>query len=373
MQDKTLIRKIIHIDMDAFYASVEQLDNPDLRGKAIVVGYEQGRGVISAASYEARKYGVHSAMPAMKARKLCPEIIFVAARMERYKEISKEIHKIFHEYTDIIEPIALDEAFLDVTLNKKNINIATDIAKEIKTEIKSRLGLIASAGVSYNKMLAKIASDYNKPDGLYLIHPQKALEFIDTLRIESIWGIGKVTGAKMHSLGIHTGKQLRRHSMEFLTRNFGKSGKLFYDFARGIDTRNVEAYRERKSVGCEFTFEKDLNSKTDLIIKLWHINQDLKTRLKKSQFHGKTLTLKIKFKDFTQITRSISVEHSLEHHKEILSLAKKLLNDIDLNNKSIRLMGLSISNPITIDKNSNISSTISGTTSGTQLKFDFEN
>ena len=355
-------RKIIHIDMDAFYASVEQRDNPEFRGKPLVVGREEERGVVAAASYEAREFGVYSAISSMKAKKLCPDLIFVRGRMEHYKSISKEIHEIFHEYTDIIEPLALDEAFLDVSVNKKNIPLAVDIAKAIKKDIYDRLGLVASAGVSYNKFLAKIASDHRKPDGLYVIHPQRALDFIAKLPIETFWGIGKVTARKMHSLGVHNGAQLRNCSLEFLSRNFGKSGDLYYNFAHGLDLREVEPVRERKSVGVENTFEKDLTSSTGLIIELWHITTELLVRLKKADFHGHTLVLKVKFSDFTQKTRSISIDHELQDMKEILSLAKKLLSELQLSSFKVRLMGLTIANPIDDKKN----------TLPIQLKIDFK-
>lgn len=332
--------------MDAFYASVEQRDHPEYRGKPLAVGRAEERGVVAAASYEARRYGVKSAMSSVKAQKLCPNLIFVRGRMDIYKKISAEIREIFRGYTDLIEPLALDEAFLDVTENKKNIPLALDIAKAIKQEIREKLGLVASAGVSYNKFLAKIASDYRKPDGLYVIHPQKADHFIARLPIEAFWGIGKITAKKMHSLGVHNGANLRACSLEFLTRNFGKAGQIYYNFSRGIDTRPVETERIRKSVGCENTFEHDLTNQTALIIHLWHIANDLIRRLEKSEFKGHTLTLKVKFHDFSQKTRSISVSHELTTMQEILPLAKQLLNDLQLTDYKIRLMGLTISNPV---------------------------
>lgn len=339
-------RKIIHIDMDAFYASVEQRDHPEYRGKPLAVGRPEERGVVAAASYEARKFGIRSAMSSMQALKLCPDLIFVRGRMEHYKAVSEEIHRIFHEYTDLIEPLALDEAFLDVTENKKNIPLAVDIAQAIKKEIREKLGLVASAGVSYNKFLAKIASDYRKPDGLFVIHPRKAAAFIARLPIEVFWGIGKVTAHKMHALGIHNGAQLRNCSLEFLNRNFGKAGQLYYDFSHGVDLRPVEVVRIRKSVGCENTFEKDLTTHTALIIELWHVADELIRRLRKAGFKGHTLTLKIKFHDFTQKTRSISVGHELYTMKEILPLAKQLLAGLQLTHYRIRLMGLTVSNPV---------------------------
>lgn len=338
-------RKIIHIDMDAFYASVEQRDNPDLRGKPIAVGHAELRGVVAAASYEARRYGVRSAMSSQKAKQICPELIFVPGRMEVYKEVSHQIHEIFHEYTDIIEPISLDEAFLDVTHNKPGIELAVEIAREIKRKIRERLSLIASAGVSYNKFLAKIASDYRKPDGLCTIHPDQAIEFIGKLPIEDFWGVGPVTAKRMHKLGIHNGAQLREYSLEFLTQQFGKVGALYYDFARGIDLRPVEATYIRKSIGCERTLEKDINRRSAVIIELYHTAVELVNRIKAKEFHGNTLTLKIKFHDFTQITRSLTQNRELSSLNTILPLAKELLKEVDYANHPIRLIGLSVSNP----------------------------
>ncbi len=339
------LRKIIHIDMDAFYASVEQRDNPTLKGKPIAVGHADKRGVVAAASYEARKYGVRSAMPSIRAKKLCPELIFIEGRMDVYKKISAQIYEIFHDYTDLIEPLSLDEAFLDVTENKKNIELAVNIAKEIKSRIRNELHLIASAGVSYNKFLAKIASDFRKPDGLCTIHPDQAYQFITTLPIESFWGIGSVTAKKMHSLGIYNGGSLRNCSREMLIRQFGKAGNMYYDFARGIDNRIVEPARIRKSIGCEHTLEKDVSLKSSVIIELYHVACELTERLKKKNFQGHTLTIKVKFHDFTQITRSISSNKQLKTLNDILPLAKQLLKDIDYNQHPIRLLGLAISNP----------------------------
>lgn len=338
--------KIIHIDMDAFYASVEQRDNPELRGKPLAVGHAEQRGVVAAASYEARKYGVRSAMPSIKAKKLCPHLIFVPGRMEVYKEVSRQVHEIFHDYTDVIEPLSLDEAFLDVTENKKGIELAVDIAREIKKRIKEELNLVASAGISYSKFLAKIASDYRKPDGLCTIHPNQALAFIEALPIESFWGVGPVTAKKMHSLGIHNGKLLKECSLEMLNRQFGKAGKLYYDFSRGIDTRMVEAVRIRKSVGCEHTLDKDISLKSSVIIELYHVTKELIGRLERTGFLGNTLTLKIKFHDFNQITRSITQAKKLTTLDVILPLAKELLKEVDYEHHPIRLIGLSVSHPL---------------------------
>ncbi len=341
-----LQRKIIHIDMDAFYASVEQRDHPEYRGKPVAVGRPTQRGIVAAASYEARQYGIHSAMSSQKALQLCPQLIFIPSRMEVYKNVSSEIHEIFHQYTDIVEPLSLDEAFLDVTENKKGWVSATEIARNIKKEIKEKIGLIASAGISYNKFLAKIASDYRKPDGLFTIHPNQASEFIEALPIEAFWGIGKVTARQMHALGIHNGAQLKKCSLEFLLRNFGKTGALYHDFSHGIDPRSVEAVHIRKSVGCEHTFDKDLTQPTEIIIEIYHVVIELIERLKKAGFHGQTLTLKIKFHDFSQKTRSITPGYILRTKEQILPLTKALFKDTDLENKRIRLLGVSLSNPV---------------------------
>ena len=265
--------------------------------------------------------------------------------MSVYKEVSAQIHTIFHEYTDVIEPLSLDEAFLDVTHNKKGISLAVDIAKEIKRRIREELNLVASAGISYNKFLAKVASDYRKPDGLCTIHPDQALDFIASLPIEAFWGVGRVTAQKMHTLGIHKGKDLQQCTLEMLTRLFGKAGQIYYDFARGIDLRPVEAERVRKSVGCEHTLEKDITASSSVIIELYHVANELVERLKKNEFSGNTLTLKIKFYDFKQITRSVTQEKELHGMADILPLAKQLLKEVDYSIRPIRLIGLSISNP----------------------------
>lgn len=353
--------------MDAFYASVEQRDNPALRGKPVAVGHAERRGVVAAASYEARKFGVRSAMPAQKAIKLCPQLIFVHGRMDVYKEVSEQIHGIFREYTDLIEPLSLDEAFLDVTNNKKGIGLAVEIAKEIKRRIRNDLRLVASAGVSYNKFLAKIASDYRKPDGLCTIHPDQALDFISTLPIEAFWGVGPVTARKMHKLGICNGKTLRECPLDMLQRQFGKAGLIYYNFARGIDDRPVEPVRIRKSIGCEHTLEKDISLSSSVIIELYHVACELAERLDAKDFKGYTLTLKVKFNDFMQITRSLSADHPLCELKEILSLAKLLLKEVDYAAHPIRLLGLSVSNPK--EEHGWTSDKVSP---WTQLEFDFK-
>lgn len=338
-------RKIIHIDMDAFFAAVEQRDNPELRDKPVAVGFDGPRGVVSTASYEARKWGVHSAQSIAQAKQRCPDLIIVPCRHSYYAEISHQIHQIFQEYTDLIEPISIDEAFLDVTHNKKGIDMAVDIAKEIKNRIKEATGLTASAGISYCKFLAKVASDYQKPDGIFTIHPDKTLDFIAQLPVEDFWGVGKKTLQKMHFMGIYNGADLRKVSEEHLVEVFGKVGHIFYHFARGIDDRPVITYRERKSVGCEQTFLEDIYAKSAVIIELYHTVIELLERIAKSGFEGRTLTLKVKFSDFTQITRSISQEKILTKKDDILPLAKRLLQLVDYSSiRPIRLLGLSVSN-----------------------------
>ncbi len=338
-------RKIIHIDMDAFFAAVEQRDHPELRGKPIAVGFDGPRGVVSTASYEARKWGVHSAQSIAQAKQRCPDLIIVPCRHEHYAEVSRQIHHIFQEYTDLIEPISIDEAFLDVTINKKGMDMAIDIAKEIKNRIKEETGLTASAGISYCKFLAKVASDYRKPDGICTIHPDKALDFIAQLPVEDFWGVGRKTLQKMHFMGIFNGSDLRKVSETHLVEVFGKAGHIFYNFARGIDDRPVITYRERKSVGCEQTFLEDIYTKSAVIIELYHTVIELTSRIAKNNFEGKTLTLKVKFADFTQITRSISQGKILKKKDDILPLSKKLLKLVDYSSTHpIRLLGLSVSN-----------------------------
>jgi DNA polymerase-4 len=337
------LRKIIHIDMDAFFASVEQRDNPDLRGKPIAVGFDGPRGVVSTASYEARPYGVHSAMPISQAKRRCPQIIIVAPHFDKYKAVSRQVDDIFHEYTDLVEPISIDEAFLDVTVNKPGIELAVDIAKEIKQKIRERTGLTASAGVSYNKFLAKIASDYRKPDGICTVHPDRALEFISRLPVEDFWGVGPKTAERMHMMGIFNGEQLRSVSEHHLREVFGKAGSIYYNFARGIDDRAVVTERERKSVGCEQTFLEDIRQRSKIVIELYHTVLELVGRIKRSGFEGRTLTLKVKFHDFTQITRSMTVNSTLTTKDDILPVAKRLLRGIDYEHHPVRLLGLSVS------------------------------
>ena len=290
--------------MDAFFASVEQRDNPEYKGKPIAVGGLSSRGVVAAASYEARKYGVYSAMPAKTAKKKCPFITFVRPRFEVYKQVSNQIRQIFLEYTDLVEPLSLDEAYLDVTQHKKGKPSATLIAKEIKQRIKEETELTASAGISINKFLAKIASDYKKPNGLFLIKPEEAEAFVEQLPIEKFFGIGKVSAEKMHSLGIFNGLDLKRLSEYDLIKHFGKQGSYYYHIARAIDNREVQPNRERKSVGAENTFETDIENPEEMLEQLEKIAQTLMGRIERVKLYGRTLTIKIKFSDFKQITRS---------------------------------------------------------------------
>jgi len=283
-----VVRKIIHIDMDAFFVAVEQRDNPKLRGKPVVVGSPKKRGVIAAASYEARKYGIHSAMPSIVAARKCPNLIFVPGRFQAYKEASNQIMQIFFEYSDLVEPLSLDEAYLDVTTNKVNNVSATLIAKEIKARIKESTELTASAGVSFNKFLAKIASDYDKPDGFFVITPKMAEKFIESLNIEKFPGVGKVTALKMHEQGINTGNDLKKISKFQLIHDFGKFGEYLYNMARGIDNREVIAERVRKSIGAERTFANDIYDKNELFEVIERIADILASRVKKSDSSGRT-------------------------------------------------------------------------------------
>ncbi len=328
--------------MDAFYASVEQLDHPEWRGKPLVVGGNEARGVVAAASYEARKFGIFSAMPSVLAARKCPELIFAKPRFDRYKEISMQIREIFLEYTDLVEPLSLDEAFLDVTENKVGLKSAILIAKQIRAKIKERTGLNASAGVSYNKFLAKIASDLNKPNGQAVILPEEAEAFLEKLPIGKFFGIGKVTAEKMQNLGIHNGKDLKDYSLQFLTKKFGKSGHRYFNIVRGIHLSEVQPHRIRKSLSAENTFETDLIQPDDLKNALKSVKDELIRRVEKSGIKGRTVTLKMKFSDFTQQTRSKTVEHFPEPDA-IWELAQELLNQEEIP-KPVRLLGLGLSN-----------------------------
>jgi DNA polymerase-4 len=336
-------RKIIHIDMDAFYASVEQLDYPDLRGKPLAVGGSEIRGVVSAASYEARRYGVRSAISGIQAKKLCPDLIFVPPRFDRYKEISKQIRKIFLEYTDLVEPLSLDEAYLDVTENKKGNPSATLIAQEIRQRIFEEVGLTASAGISVNKFVAKIASDYNKPNGQKTVHPDEVAAFLEKLDVKKFYGIGKVTAEKMYKLGLFTGIDLKQKPLEYLEKHFGKSGLHYFQIVRGIHESAVKPNRKIKSVGAERTFSENLSSEIYLEERLLNIAKELENRLKKSKIAGKTITLKIKYSDFTLQTRSKTMPYFITDKAIIAEVAKELLYQERLRD-SVRLLGISIHN-----------------------------
>jgi DNA polymerase-4 len=353
-------RKIIHIDMDAFYASVEQMDNPELRGKPIAVGGAENRGVVSAASYEARKFGVRSAISGVLAKKYCPELIFVKPRFDRYKEISKKIHKIFRDYTDLIEPLSLDEAYLDVTQNKKGNPSAGLLAQEIRLRIFNEVGLTASAGISVNKFVAKIASDYNKPNGQKTVNPDEVISFLEQLPIQKFYGVGKVTTEKMFQLGIFTGLDLKSKSVEFLEKHFGKSGSFYYNVVRGVHNSEVKSDRITKSVAAEHTFDSNLSSEIFMVEKLEKIAYELERRLKKHNIAGKTITLKIKYSDFTQQTRSKTMPYFISDKALILETVKELLYQEKMKD-SVRLLGISLSN-----LNTEIKKTIV-----VQLKFDF--
>ncbi len=336
-------RKIIHVDMDAFYASVEELDNPNLKGKPLAVGGNEIRGVVSAANYEARKYGVRSAMSGYLAKKNCPHLTFVKPRFIRYKEISNQIRNIFFDYTDLVEPLSLDEAYLDVTVNKKGNPSATLIAQEIRQRIFDEVGLKASAGISINKFIAKVASDFNKPNGQKTINPEGVLQFLEDLEIRKFYGVGKVTADKMYKLGIFTGKELKEKPLEFLEANFGKSGSYYFDVVRGIHHSEVKPHRIPKSVGAERTFNENLSSEIFMLERLEHIANELEKRLKKSNIAGKTLTLKIKYSDFTLQTRSKTLPYFIAEKALILENAKELLYQEKMEN-SVRLLGISLAN-----------------------------
>ncbi|WP_314244650.1 DNA polymerase IV [Empedobacter tilapiae] len=337
-------RKIIHIDMDAFFASVEQRDFPELRGKCIAVGGSEERGVIATASYEARKFGVGSAMSSVIAKRKCPQLIFVKPRFQVYKEVSNQIREIFLEYTNLVEPLSLDEAFLDVTNNHKNIEIATDIANEIKQKIKERTNLTASAGVSFNKFLAKIASDYNKPDGLYVITPKMAENFIDKLSIKKFHGIGKVTAERMQMMGIYTGSDLKKLDLEKLLREFGKSGQYYYNIVRGLDFREVNPSRLRKSSGSETTFNKDLETLEEMQIALFPLMEDVWNWSLKTNIYGRTITVKIKYNDFSVTTKSKSASFPIKNRDLFDQICYDLLTEGYSSHKPVRLLGISISN-----------------------------
>tara|TARA_B110000438_G_scaffold169154_1_gene161631 strand:- start:2 stop:1051 length:1050 start_codon:yes stop_codon:yes gene_type:complete len=349
--------------MDAFFSSVEQLDNPSIKGKPVAVGGSNERGVVAAASYEARKYGVRSAMPSVLAKKKCKNLIFVKPRIKRYKEISKQIRDIFFDYAELIEPLSLDEAFLDVTENKKNIILAADIAREIRARINDEIGLTASAGISINKFIAKAATEVNKPDGQKTIHPSQVDEFIDRLPIHKFHGVGKVTAKKMNELGIFSGTDLKGFSINKLKKNFGKSGEHFYRIVRSTQDNPVNPNRIRKSVGAERTFSKDIDSESFMLDKLDNIADELERRMIESGNKGKTVTIKLKYSDFTQQTRSKTMDEYLQTKEDIFPIIQDLLYQKTIE-KPVRLLGISIANLLTNNLSSKKNINV-------QLKFDF--
>ena len=360
MEKEVQNRKIIHVDMDAFYASVEQMDNPELKGKPLAVGGSEVRGVVSAASYEARKFGVRSAMSGVQAARNCPDLIFVRPRFDRYKEISNKICKIFYDYTDLVEPLSLDEAYLDVTQNKKGNPSASLIAQEIRKRILDEVGLSASAGISVNKFLAKIASDYNKPNGQKTVNPDEVEVFLENLEIKKFYGIGKVTKEKMYQHGIFTGKDLKSKSKEYLEQHFGKSGLFYFDIVRGIHTSEVKPNRVSKSVAAEHTFNENLTSEIFMQERLERIAEELEKRLKKYNISGKTITLKIKYSDFTTQTRSKTLPYFISDKGLLFETSKELLYQERMK-ESVRLLGISVSN-----LNTEIKKTVV-----VQLRFEF--
>ncbi|QMW01375.1 DNA polymerase IV [Spirosoma foliorum] len=346
--EQPTIRKIIHVDMDAFYASVEQRDNPDLRGKPLAVGGSRQRGVVAAASYEARQFGVRSAMASSIAIRKCPELIFVKPRFDVYKSVSSQIRGIFARFTHLIEPLSLDEAYLDVTDSLTNSTTATQVAKTIKEQIKEETGLTASAGVSYNKFLAKLASDYRKPDGLFVIKPHQGLAFVEKLRVGQFHGIGRVTAEKMNQLGIFTGLDLRQKSEAFLLEHFGKVGHHYYNIAQAIDNRPVTPDRERKSVGSETTFEQDLTENAELEAELTPLIASVWKYCERTGVLGRTVTLKVKYADFQQITRSRTAFSSIADQATFTKISIDLLASLFPVTKGVRLLGVSLSSLQTI-------------------------
>jgi len=346
MDGTILHRKIIHIDMDAFYASVEQRDFPAYQGKPVVVGgLPEGRGgVVATASYEARKFGIRSAMPSKTAQRLCPEAIFVFPRFDAYKAVSRQIREIFHRYTDMIEPLSLDEAYLDVTIDKQGVGSALEVARLIKQAIKHELQLTASAGVSVNKFVAKIASDMNKPDGLTFIGPSRIEQFMEALAVEKFYGVGKVTATRMKAMGLHTGADLKKLSETEMVQYFGKPGKFYYQIVRGIDNREVQPHRETKSVSVEDTYQEDLVTSASMEAELKILAERLAIRLARSGFKGKTVTVKFKFHDFSLMTRSISLTAFINTAADIQQAALNILHSAPIQGKSIRLLGVGLSN-----------------------------
>jgi len=360
MADEIKYRKIIHVDMDAFYASVEQMDNPELKGKPLAVGGSENRGVVSAASYEARKFGVRSAMSGAQAKRNCPDLLFVKPRFDRYTEISKKIRAIFRDYTDLVEPLSLDEAYLDVTQNKKGNPSASLIAQEIRERIFNEVGLTASAGISVNKFVAKVASDYNKPNGQKTVPPDEVEGFLEKLDIKRFYGIGKVTAERMYQHGIFTGLDLKSKSYEYLEEHFGKSGTSYYHIVRGIHNSEVKPNRIAKSVAAEHTFYENLTSEIFMLERLEQIAGELEKRLKKYNISGKTVTIKIKYSDFTVQTRSKTLPYFISDKGILLETAKELLYQ-EKPKDSVRLLGISLNN-----LNTEVKKTVV-----VQLKFEF--
>ncbi len=338
------IRKIIHLDMDAFYASVEQRDHPELRGKPLAVGGARERGVVAAASYEARQFGVRSAMPSATALRKCPDLVFVPPRFAVYKEVSRQIRAIFAEYTPLIEPVSLDEAYLDVTHNLKQMASATQIAREIRAKILAETQLTASAGISYNKFLAKLASDFRKPNGQFVVRPEQGLAFVEGLVVGQFHGVGPVTAARMNQLGIFSGADLREQTEAFLQQHFGKMGRYYFAIARAQDHRPVVADRLRKSVGSETTFAQDLTAFTDLLDGLRPSIEEVWEYCQRSGVLGRTITLKVKFADFQQITRSRSSVGPIPNQAVMERICRELIESLFPLAKGVRLLGVSLSN-----------------------------
>ncbi|MEX2573797.1 MAG: DNA polymerase IV [Balneolaceae bacterium] len=339
-----LTKKILHIDMDAFFASVEQRDFPEFRGKPVVVGGNpRGRGVVAAASYEARKYGIHSAMPAAQAVRLCPHVIFLTPRFDVYRLISLQIREILYEYTPLVEPLSLDEAYLDITGTRQSTLPAPLIAREIKKRIKQETGLTASAGVAPNKFLAKIASDMDKPDGLFVIPPEKALLFLEELKIEKFHGVGKATKRKMESLGIENGKDLRDRDVVELVKKFGKAGYHYYRIVRGLDNREVKPDRIRKSIGKEQTFTEDMSDPEEIRTFLTELADKVASSLRRHDAAGKTVTLKARYKNFETVTRSATMKHFVQDPGEIARIATGLLDQTEAGKRKVRLLGITLS------------------------------
>jgi DNA polymerase IV len=342
--DDGRIRKIIHIDMDAFYASVEQRDDPILKGKPVAVGYPAKRGVVAAASYEARRFGVRSAMPSTVAMRKCDELVFVPPRFDVYREVSKQIHAIFKDYTPLVEPLSLDEAYLDVTDNLKGIPTAWGTAKEIRARILEETRLTASAGISCNKVLAKLASDYRKPNGQFAIMPDEAEAFVATLPVEKFHGVGPKTAVKMRALGIETGADLRRQTLDFLQNHFGKAASWYYDIARGHDDRPVQPDRERKSSGSETTFAEDLTDPVQIEAGVIAMADDVWAWCEKANARGRTVTVKIKWTDFQISTRSRSMESAIQSRPGLHGVALDLIRSVFPPPKGVRLVGVTLSN-----------------------------